>query len=97
MSTKMRTKIEDIIKGYLVKLSSKAQFQLLYLSKEYKRESQEMSVLRKILQKWSKENQKPEEITPEQSNNSDNLSVHGLCRNIGLCIPKENLKGLELS
>ena len=61
---KMQRKIEDIIGGALVKMSSKAQFQLLYLAKEYERESQELSVLGKSLQIWSKQKQKPEEIIP---------------------------------
>ena len=78
-------------------MSHQAQIQMLYLAKEYERESQELSVLRKNLQRWSKEKQKPEEIIPEQSNNSDHLSVHGPSINTGLCILKENLKGLALS
>ena len=51
---KMRRKIEDIIGEDLVEISSKSQVQLLYLAKEYKRESQELFVLSKILQRWSK-------------------------------------------
>ena len=56
-----------------------------------------MSVLRKILQRWSKEKQKPEEIIPEQSDNSDNLNVHGPSKNTGRCILKEKHKGLAPS
>ena len=40
VSPKMRKKIEDIIGGDLVHISSKAQVQLLYLAKEHERESQ---------------------------------------------------------
>ena len=80
---KMQRKIEDIIGGALVKMSSKAQAQLLYLAKEYERESQELSVLGKSLQIWSKQKQKPEEIIPEQSNNRDHFSVHGPSTNTG--------------
>ena len=38
---------------------------MLHLAKEYEQESQELSVLRKILQRWSKEKQKSEKIIPE--------------------------------
>ena len=64
-------------------MSSKAQVHLIYLSKEFEWEIQELSVLSKIIQRWSKVKQKPEEISPEQSNNSDNLSVHGQSTNTG--------------
>ena len=40
ISTKMRRKIEDIIGEALVEMSSKAHVQMLYLSKNYERESQ---------------------------------------------------------
>ena len=55
ISTKMWRKLEDIIGETIVEISSKPQVQLLYLAKDYERESQELSVLRKILQRWSKE------------------------------------------
>ena len=55
ISTKMWRKLEDIIGETIVEISSKPQVQLLYLTKDYERESQELSVLRKILQRWSKE------------------------------------------
>ena len=44
---KMRRKIEDIIGGDLVEMPSKAQVQVLYLSKDYEQESQELSVMSK--------------------------------------------------
>ena len=56
-----------------------------------------MSVLRKIIQRWSKDKQKPEEIILEQSNNTDNLSMHGPSTNTGRCILKEKLERLALS
>ena len=77
-------------------MSIKAQVHLLYLAKEYEQESQELSVLRKSLQIWSKEKQKPEEIILEQSNNRDHLSVHGPIKNTSRCMLKENIEGLEL-
>ena len=40
ISTKMQIKIEDIIGEALVEMSSKAHVQMLYLSKQYERESQ---------------------------------------------------------
>ena len=58
VSPKIRRKIEDIIGESLVEMSIKAQVQLLYLAKEYEWESQELSFLRKILQRWPKEKQK---------------------------------------
>ena len=79
----MRRKIDDIIGEYLVEISSKSQVHMLYLSKEYKQESQELLVLSRILQRCSKENQKPEEIIPEQSNSNENLSLHGPITNTG--------------
>ena len=57
-------KIEDNIEEALLEISSKAQVHLLYVSKEYEQESQELSVLRKSFQIWSKEKLKPEEIIP---------------------------------
>ena len=48
----------------LVNMSSKAQVHLLYLSKEYEWGIQELYVLNKSLQIWSKDKQKPEEIIP---------------------------------
>ena len=45
----------------------------------------------------AKDNHKPEEIITEQSNNSDNLSVHGPSTNTGRYILRENIEGLELS
>ena len=46
----MQINIEDIIGEALVEISSKSQVYLLYLSNEYEWESQELSILRKILQ-----------------------------------------------
>ena len=56
-------------------MSIKAQVQLIYLSKEDEQESQKNYVLMKILQRGSKKNQKPEQITPEKNYNSDHFSV----------------------
>ena len=78
-------------------MSRISQVELLYLAKEYERDSQKFSVLKKSLKRCSKQNQKQEEITPEQSNNSDHLSVHGPSKNTGLCIMKQNTEGFELS
>ena len=64
ISPKMRRKTKGIIGEALVEMSNKAQFQLLYLAKEYEQDSQELSVLRKILQIRSKEKQKLEETIP---------------------------------
>ena len=61
---------------------------MLYLAKEYEKESQELSVLRKIIYRWSKEKQKPEYTMPLQSNNSDHLSVDGTSTNTGQCTLK---------
>ena len=97
ISPNMRIKIEDIIWEALVEMSGKSQVQLLYLAKEFEQESQQLSVLRKILKRWSKENQKLDEIIPEQSDNSDHLSVNGPSTNTGQGILKEKLEGLELS
>ena len=60
ISPNMRRKIEDIIGEYLLEMSIKAQSQLLYLPKEYERQSHQFSAIRKILQRWSKEKHKPE-------------------------------------
>ena len=60
ISPKMQIKIEDIIKEAPVEILSKEQVQLLYLAKDYEQESQEWFIMRKIIQIWSKENQKPE-------------------------------------
>ena len=79
----MRRKIEYIIGEALLEISIKSQVQLLYLAKEYEWESQELSVLSRSLQIWSKEKQKPEDIITEQSNNSDHFSVHGPGKNTG--------------
>ena len=78
-------------------MSSKAQIYLLYLAKYYECQSQELSVQKKSLQGWPNEKQKLEEIITEQSNNSDNLSVHGPSTNTGRYILRENIEGLELS
>ena len=97
ISPNMRIKIEDIIWEDLVEMSGKSQVQLLYLAKEFEQESQQLSVLRKILKRWSKENQKLDEIIPEQSDNSDHLSVNGPSTNTGIYTLKEKLEGLALS
>ena len=47
-----------------VENSSKAHIHLLYLAKEYEQESQELLVMRKSIQRWSKDKQKPEDIIP---------------------------------
>ena len=54
ISPTMHRKFEYIIGEDLVEMSSKSQVKILYLSKEYEWESQEFSVLRKILRIWSK-------------------------------------------
>ena len=64
-------------------MSIKSQIQILYLFEEYELEIQKKSVLGISLQIWSKDNQKPEEIFPEQSNNSDHLSMHEPSKNTG--------------
>ena len=97
ISPKMRIEIEDIIGEALVKMSRKEQVQMLYLAKEYEQKSQELFVLIFLIKIWSNDKQKPEERTPEQSNNSDHLSVHGPSTNTGRCTLKEKLKGLAIS
>ena len=69
-------------------MSSKAQVQLLYLANEYERESQEFSFMIKSLRIWSKDKHKPERLIPEQSDNSDHLSIHRPSTNMGKCILK---------
>ena len=64
ISTKMWRKLEDIIGETIVEISSKPQVQLLYLAKDYEWKSQELSGMRKSLQRYSKYRQKPEEIIP---------------------------------
>ena len=64
-------------------MSSKARIQLFHLAEDYERESQEFSVLKKIIKIWSKEKHTQEEIIPEQIKNSDNLNVYGPSTNIG--------------
>ena len=64
MSPEIWRKFEDIIEKHLVEISSKAQVQLLYLAKDYEWKSQELSGMRKSLQRYSKYRQKPEEIIP---------------------------------
>ena len=54
ISPKMQSKIEDSIGEALVEISRIAQVHLLYLSKEYEREIQELFVLSKSLQILSK-------------------------------------------
>ena len=76
ISRKMGRKVKYIIGEALVEMLRKSQVKLLYLAKEYKRESHELSVLRKSPQRLSKEKHKPEIIILEQSNNKDHLSVH---------------------
>ena len=88
ISPKMRIEIEDIIGEALVKMSRKEQVQMLYLAKEYEQKSQELFVLIFLIKIWSNDKQKPEERTPEQSNNSDHLSVHGPSTNTGRCMLK---------
>ena len=48
----MRRKIEYLFGEGLVEILIKAHVHLLYLAKDYERESQELSVLRKSLQRW---------------------------------------------
>ena len=55
----MRIKAEDMIGKSLLEISIKAQVRLLYLAKWYNQESQELSVMRKSIKVWSKENHKP--------------------------------------
>ena len=54
ISPKMQSKIEDSIGEALVEISRIAQVHLLYLSKEYEREIQELFVFSKSLQILSK-------------------------------------------
>ena len=68
-------KIEDIIGEALVEMSSRAQVRLIYLAKEHEQESQELSALKKILQRRKNKKQELEEITQKKSNDSDNLSI----------------------
>ena len=48
--TKMQRKIEDIIGKYLVEMTIKAQVQLLYLSREYVKDSKELFLIIMSLQ-----------------------------------------------
>ena len=72
---RMWRKIEDIIGEAQVEMSSRAQVRLIYLAKEHERESQELSALKKILQRRKNKKQELEEITQKKSNDSDNLSI----------------------
>ena len=55
ISPKMQRTIEEYINGEaLLEMSRKALVQIIYLSKEYEWESQEVSILRHSLQRCSK-------------------------------------------